>query len=74
MPGELLNTESEAFFSDVLDIMIAGSLFSSKERRTSQCRTMTAGEELTTLPSWAKYPINSIRLNSRLTDNLVTRD
>ena len=73
MPGELLNTESEAFFSDVLDIMIAGSLFSSKECRTSQCRTMTAGEELTTLPSWAKYPINSIRLNSPLTDNLVTR-
>lgn len=72
VPGELLNTESQAFFSDVLDIMIAGSSFSGKECRTSQCRTMTAGEELTTLPSRAKYPINSIRLNSRLTDNLVT--
>lgn len=38
IPGELLNTESQAFFSDVLDIMIAGSLFSGKECRTSQCR------------------------------------
>lgn len=72
VPRELLNTESQAFFSDVLDIMIAASSFSGKECRTSQCRTMTAGEELTTLPSRAKYPINSIRLNSRLTDNLVT--
>ena len=73
IPGELLNTESQAFFSDVLDIMIAGSLFSGKECRTSQCRSMTAGEELTTIPSRAKYPIDPIRLNSRFTDDLVTR-